>query len=72
MKKAEQRLTDYKPQPKTCWLQAGSWEKQGPYKRTHRTGWRHTGHIATQTVSKPTIFFKKIGHNLMKTSQLII
>lgn len=41
--------------------------------RNLRIGWPvQIGYITMHTMSKPTLFFKKIGHTLMKTSQLIL
>lgn len=41
--------------------------------RDLRIGWPvQIGYITMHTMSKPTLFLKKIGRTLMKTSQLIL
>lgn len=71
--KTEHQLTDHKPKLGTGWLWVGLWKKQVTDKRNVRRRWPvQTGYVVTHTKPKPPIFFKKIGHTLMTTSQLII
>ena len=48
-------------------------KKQVIHYRDFRIGWPvQIGYITMHTMSKPTLFLKKIGRTLMKTSQLIL
>lgn len=71
--RAEHWLTDCKSQPSIYWLQLGLWKRQVIYKWNLRIRCPvQTGAITMHSKPKSTIFFKKIGYTLIKTSQLII